>query len=104
MITTRENQDGGAKKTKCMSSNDRTHASINHNVTFLTVAPRIFLFIYLYTTYLGEYFHIYVVLGHCPVTNSSGTHLKLNYNFNLCKTVFLKILRSLKGLNTLQEN
>ena len=27
-------QDGGAKKTKCVSSNDRTHASINHTVTF----------------------------------------------------------------------
>ena len=28
------NQDGGAKKTKCVSSNDCTHASINHTVTF----------------------------------------------------------------------
>ena len=27
-------EDGGAKKTKCMSSNDRLHASINHTVTF----------------------------------------------------------------------
>ena len=27
-------QDGGAKKTKCVSSNYRTHASINHTVTF----------------------------------------------------------------------
>ena len=27
-------QDGGAKKMKCVSSNDRTHASINHTVTF----------------------------------------------------------------------
>ena len=39
---------------KCVSSNNRTHASINHTVT---VAPRIFLFIYLYPAYLGEYFH-----------------------------------------------
>ena len=28
------NQDGRAKKMKCVSSNDRTHASINHTVTF----------------------------------------------------------------------
>ena len=28
------NQDGGAKKTKCVSSNDRTHSSINDTVTF----------------------------------------------------------------------
>ena len=27
-------QDGEAKKTKCMSSNDHTHASIYHTVTF----------------------------------------------------------------------
>ena len=30
----KEEQDGGAKKTKCMSSNDRTHFSINHTVIF----------------------------------------------------------------------
>ena len=47
-------QDGGAKKMKCVSSNDRTHASINH---IITVVPRMFLVIYLYTAYLGEYFH-----------------------------------------------
>ena len=33
-ITDKAKQDGGAKKTKCMSSNDRTHSSINHMVTF----------------------------------------------------------------------
>ena len=27
-------QDGGAKKMKCVSINDCTHASINHTVTF----------------------------------------------------------------------
>ena len=39
----------------------------------------------------------YVVWGHYPVTNSNGTHLKLNYDFNCCKTVVFKILQSLKG-------
>ena len=51
-------QDGRVRKTKCVSSSDHTHASINYTVTFLTVAPRTFLFIYLYTAYLGECFHI----------------------------------------------
>ena len=27
-------QDGGAKETKCVSSDDHTHANINHTVTF----------------------------------------------------------------------
>ena len=27
-------QNGGAKKMKCVSSNNRTHTSINHTVTF----------------------------------------------------------------------
>ena len=27
-------QDGRVRKTKCVSSNDRTHAIINHAVTF----------------------------------------------------------------------
>ena len=39
----------------------------------------------------------YIVLGHYPVINSNGMCLKLNYNFNCCKTVVFKILRSLKG-------
>ena len=41
---------------------------------------------------------LYIVLGHYYVTNSSGTRLKLNYDFNCCKTIFFKILQSLKGL------
>ena len=27
-------QNGGGRKTKCVSSNNRTHANINHTVTF----------------------------------------------------------------------
>ena len=27
-------QDGRVRKTKCVSSNNRTHATINHTVTF----------------------------------------------------------------------
>ena len=45
-------QDGGVRKTKCVSSNNLTDASINHAVT---VIPRIFLLIYLYKAYLGEF-------------------------------------------------
>ena len=66
--------------------------------TYSNFLPRIFLFIYLYIAYLGECFHNYLVLWHYPVTNSKGMHLKLNYDFNCCKTIFIKILQSLKGL------
>ena len=38
----------------------------------------------------------HIVLGHYSVTNSNGMHLNLNYDFNHWKTVFLKILWSLK--------
>ena len=39
----------------------------------------------------------YIVLGHYPVTNSNGTQLKLNNDFNCCKTAVFKFLWSLKG-------
>ena len=51
-------QDGRVRKTNCVSNNNRTHASMNHTVTLITVAPRIFLLKYLYTVYLRECFHI----------------------------------------------
>ena len=38
-----------------------------------------------------------MVLGHYPITNSNGMSLNLNYDFNCCKTVVFKIVRSLKG-------
>ena len=42
--------------------------------------------------------YTYIVLGHYPVTNSNGTCLKLNSDFNCCKTVVFKILLAvLKG-------
>ena len=34
VIMTTKKQDGGVRKTKCVTSNDCTHASINHTVTF----------------------------------------------------------------------
>ena len=41
----------------------------------------------------------YIVLGHYPVTNSSGMHLKLNCDFSCCKTVVLTVLKGLSGTN-----
>ena len=32
----------------------------------------------------------YTVSGHYPVTDSNGTYLKLNQDFNWCKIVVLK--------------
>ena len=63
---------------------------------FLTVEPRIFcLYIFVYS--IPRQMFSYIVLGHYPVTNSSGMRLKLNYDFNCCKTIVFKIIRSLKG-------
>ena len=76
---------------KCMSSNDCTHVSMNHTVTFNCSA------VYIFVYSIPKQIFSYIILGHYPITNSNGTCLKLNYNFDCCKTVFLKILRSLKG-------
>ena len=44
------------KKTKYESSNGCTHAAINCFI-FLTIALRTFMFVYLYTAWLGKCFH-----------------------------------------------
>ena len=54
--------------------------------------------------YFGKCFHRYVVFGHYPLTNRNGTCVKMNYDFNSCKTVFLKILTVLKGLITYNDD
>ena len=38
----------------------------------------------------------YIVLGHYPVTNSNGMHLKWNFDFNCYKNIIFKILWSIK--------